>query len=106
MSNCLSIFRKQTTRPLPPGEKIERSARDARITSLALGMLALCLIALSYICFGVGTLPAEQISGLGSFPYLGGSLMSFVAIGLLCGSGGFALAALMKRPSSPDPQNF
>ena len=58
--------------------------RDAQITAFALGILALFLFALSFFLIGVGTLPPTLVMGLGLFPYLGGVLLSYIAIGIVC----------------------
>ena len=63
---------------------IER--RDARITAFVLGMLSLLLFALSFVFFGLGTLPPTTLMGLGMFPYLGGALLNFTALGLVLGT--------------------
>jgi hypothetical protein len=48
-------------------------------------LITVFLIAISCILFGVGTLSPTFLMGLGIFPYLGGALLSFVALGVLCG---------------------
>jgi len=60
--------------------------RDARITALVLGFLTLFLFACSAILFGLGTLSPTFLMGLGIFPYFGGAVLSFIALGILCGT--------------------
>lgn len=63
----------------------ERKAQDAKITAIVLAMITLILFAISFVLFGVGTLPATTLSGLGMFYYLGGVFLSFLGLGLLGG---------------------
>ena len=63
----------------------DHKARNARITALALGFISLFLFAGSFVLFGMGTLSPNFLMGLGIFPYLGGALLSFIAVGILCG---------------------
>lgn len=70
--------------------KLENKARDARITAIVLSMITLFLFAAAFTLYGVGTLSPTALMGLGMFPYLGGVLINFVGLGVLCGSVLFA----------------
>lgn len=76
--------------------------RDARITAFVLGMLSLFLFALSFVFFGIGTLPPTTLMGLGMFPYLGGALLNFTALGLVFGTLVFvAISSVRSCQDSP-----
>jgi|GEM_PF-4667606 hypothetical protein len=70
--------------------------RDARITGLALGMIALLLFATACILYGVGTLPPTELMGFGMFPYLGGTFLSFLSLGVLVGAITFSVIAAVR----------
>jgi hypothetical protein len=62
----------------------EHQERDARVTAFVLGFLALFLFGAAAILFGMGTLSPTFLMGLGMFPYLGGVILSFMSLGILC----------------------
>lgn len=74
-------------------EQAQRTARDSSITALVLGLLSLFLLAAAFVLFGLGTLSPTHFMGLGIFPYLGGTLLSFVALGVVLGMVIFAARA-------------
>ncbi len=66
-------------------KEFEDQARNAQITALVLGFISLVLITVACVLFGLGTLSADFMLGLGMLPYFAGALLSYTALGLLCG---------------------
>ncbi|MCH9627281.1 MAG: hypothetical protein S4CHLAM2_09170 [Chlamydiales bacterium] len=64
----------------------ERQERDELISSFALAMITLVLITLAFTFFGVASLPADVMMGLGIFPFLTGTFLGTVACGIFLGS--------------------
>ncbi len=60
--------------------------RDAWISALVLVFLALFFTAGASTLYGLGTLSPTSMSGLGLFPYLGGGVLGFLAVGMVLGS--------------------
>jgi hypothetical protein len=71
--------------------------RDARITAIALGLLAVFLFAASFVLFGMGTLSPTTLMGLGMLPYLGGALLSCIGIGIVCGMFLFGIISAVRN---------
>lgn len=70
--------------------------RNARITALALGFVALFLFACASILFGLGSLGPTYFMGLGLFPSLGGVMFSCISVTVLAGAAVFAAIAAVR----------
>jgi NADH:ubiquinone oxidoreductase subunit 6 (subunit J) len=67
-------------------DHIRRKEVDFRTTAFVLVLLGLLLSAGSFVLFGLGTLSPTALNGLGIFPYLGGAVLGFVAVGIFVGA--------------------
>jgi hypothetical protein len=74
----------------------EHKARNARITALALCFISLFLFTAAFVLWGMGTLSPTFMMGLGIFPYLGGALLSYIALAVHIGMLAFAAIALVR----------
>ncbi len=70
--------------------------KDARITVLALGMIALFLFAVACVLLGLGTMPPTTFMGLGMLPYLGGVFLNFLSLGIFTGALVFSVVAAVR----------
>jgi uncharacterized membrane protein required for colicin V production len=97
MLNCLTLSSKYTNSIDPAQfQRIQKQAKDARITAIALGFLSIFLFACSCALFGLGTLSPTAFMGLGMIPYLGGTFLSFLSAGLVGGVLFFATTASIR----------
>jgi len=92
MTACLGFPTSNPTSSLREGEahyrvqSSERKARDSRITAFALTIIAIIFIAIAFALFGMATLSPELTMGLGIFPYLAGTFLGAVGIGIFIGA--------------------
>jgi hypothetical protein len=86
MSCCIYPSHQAAETPQTAASAAKKE-RDLKITAFVLGLLALLLSAASFALFGFGTLSPTWMGGLGMFPYLGGAVLGFIAVGLVIGMG-------------------
>lgn len=78
--------------------------KDARITVIALGMIALFLFAVSCVLFGLGTMPPTTFMGLGMIPYLAGVFLNFLSLGVFTGALAFSAIAAVRTHQKDQAQ--
>lgn len=77
-------------------EHYDAQDRDARITVIALGMIALFLFTLACVFLGLGTMPPTTFMGLGMLPYLAGVFLNFLSLGIFTGALAFSVVAAVR----------
>ena len=75
-------------------ERYEAQDKDARVTVVALGMIALFLFSLACVLLGLGTMPPTTFMGLGMLPYLAGVFLNFLSLGVFMGALAFGVVAV------------
>lgn len=63
----------------------QQSYERSRSTAVALTAVAIVILALSCVLWGFGTSPGMVLSGVGFVPYLAGTFLGAVAVGVLGG---------------------
>lgn len=90
MFNLLSCGRKEEPALIdivPIDKEAEgQKFREARVTAIALALIALFLAGFGLMLMGVGTTPSTMTFGFGIFPYLIGSLLGFLSVGVVLSS--------------------
>ncbi len=71
-----------------------KSLHEARVTAVALSLIALLLTGVGLCLMGIGTTPSTMHVGFGIFPYLAGSQIFLLGGGVLLGSIVFAGIAI------------
>ncbi|NGX53453.1 MAG: hypothetical protein K1000chlam4_00165 [Chlamydiae bacterium] len=87
---------KSTT---PPPSPIYKAKEDAKVTAVALMVIALLLGGTGLILMGIQTMPETMHLGLGVFLFFGGGQMVFMGAGQFMAAIGFATYAIFKKPN-------
>lgn len=96
MTCCISSPISENASRTEEIERYEVQAQDARVTVIALGMIALFLFALACVFLGLGTMPPTTFMGLGMLPYLAGVFLNFLSLGIFTGALAFSGIAAVR----------
>ncbi len=86
---CLGFPPRSVSEDVNVGDKVstyDRQERDELISACALAVITLVLFVLAFTFFGVSSLPADVMMGLGIFPFLAGTFLGATGCGVFLGA--------------------
>ncbi|NGX55756.1 MAG: hypothetical protein KR126chlam2_01398 [Chlamydiae bacterium] len=78
---------------------VYKAKENAKVTAVALTIIALLLVGAGLILMGIQTMSATMHLGLGVFLFFGGGQVVFIGAGQFMAAIGFATYSFFKKPS-------